>query len=381
MKADRRVTLISFIHIMVRQAHHDIGYCEMKLRDRYCQRNFYFQRTVQFLFFGTIPFVTIAQPNSIKKDNRAAILSISYFIESANNSINSLNGLLKKDNYRNKITTLNNPANSDLGFNLQAEINIALEPILKKAKKTDHKKFKDVIENFLNTPDENGLGVVKKYLPAASVFSCILSVVGSLVITEKNVTREDLDQFTKKIQLYFVQYERLNEINEQFSLQIENLLNKSEEIKEDLKEFLADCIYTMNRSTEKEKLIEKPVEFLVQKYYDPQKIQNWLDKASYSDGGIFPTDAATSVKFLTSSIKKLQREFEEIYNENFRQLNALIASLKTNINNLDQKQLDKTNQEITSLYNDSKQADLINMNIAQVDERMNTVCRIINMGK
>jgi hypothetical protein len=62
-------------------------------------------------------------------------------------------------------------------------------------------------------------------------------------------------------------------------------------------------------------------------------------------------------------------------------LNALIASLKTNINNLDQKQLDKTNQEITSLYNDSKQADLINMNIAQVDERMNTVCRIINMGK
>jgi len=353
----------------------------MKLFRGYCRRKYHIHRTVQFIFFATVPLVIIAQPGASKKDQRAAILSISYFIESANNSINSLNGLLKKDNYRNKITTLNNPANSDLGFNLQAEITIALEPILKKARKTDHKKFHEVIDNFLNAPDENGLGTVKKYLPAASVFSCILSVVGSLVITEKNVTREDLDQFTKKILLYFNQYERLNEINEQFSLQIESLLGKAEEIKEDLKEFLADCIYTMNRSAEKEKLKEKSVEFLVQKYYDPQKIQNWLDTVHYSDSNIFPPDAATSVKFLTSSIKKLQREFEEIYNENFRQLNELIASLKTSINNLDQKQLDKTNQEILTLYNDSKQADLINMNIAQVDERMNTVCRIISIGK
>ena len=62
-------------------------------------------------------------------------------------------------------------------------------------------------------------------------------------------------------------------------------------------------------------------------------------------------------------------------------MNEIIASLKTNINNLDKTQLDKTNQEITSLYNDSKQADLINMNIRQVDEKMNTVCRIIDMGK
>jgi hypothetical protein len=340
-----------------------------------------FQRTIFIAGVAMISFDSFCQTNSLRKEQRAAILSISYFVESANNSINSLNGLLRKDNYRNKITTLNNPANSDLGFNLKTEITNALEPILKKAKKTDHKKFHDVIDNFLNAPEENGLSTVKKYLPAASVFSCILSVVGSLVITEKNVTKEDLDQFTKKIQLYFDQYEKLNEINEQFSVQIENLLEKLEEIKEDMKEFLTDCIYTMNRSLEKEKLKEKPVEFLIQKYYDPQKIQSWLDTTSSSENSIFPYDAATSVKFLTSSIKKLQKEFEDIYNDNFRQVNELIASLKTSINNLDQKQLDKTNQEISSLYDDSKQADLINMNITQVDERMNTVCRIINMGK
>src|SRR5690242_14456504 len=93
----------------------------------------------------TTAFVSTAQNSStIKKDHKPGMLSIAYFIESANNSINSISSLLKKDNYRNKITTLNNPANNELGFSLKAEIMTALKPLLEKARKTDPKKFKDV---------------------------------------------------------------------------------------------------------------------------------------------------------------------------------------------------------------------------------------------
>lgn len=338
-------------------------------------------RTAQIIIFSTIPFVTIAQPNSVKKDSRAGILSIAYYVESANNSINSLNGLLRKDNYRNKITSLNNPANSDLGFNLRSEIMTALKPLLAKAKKTDHKKFNEVIDGLLNTNDETGMNVVQKILPASSIFSTILSLVGNLVITEKGITKSDLDQFTEKMQQFFAQYEKLNEINEQFSVQIQRLLQKTGELKDDLKEFLLDCISMMNRSITKESLKEKTLEALAQKFYDPQKIQAWLDTCGSIEGMIYPADAATTVKFLTSSIKKLQREFENIYEDNYRQLKELIVALKTNITNLDQKQLEKTNIEIERLYIDSRQADVINMNLAQVDERMNTVCKIINMGR
>jgi hypothetical protein len=56
----------------------------------------------------------------------------------------------------------------------------------------------------------------------------------------------------------------------------------------------------------------------------------------------------------------------------------LIASLKNTIPNLDQNQLDKTNAELNRLYTESRQADLINLNISQVDERMNTACGVIN---
>jgi hypothetical protein len=322
-----------------------------------------------------------AQPPVVKNGYKQNVLSIAYFIESANNSVNSLNGLLKKDNYRNKITSLNNPANNELGFSLKNEILNALKPLLAKAKKTDSKKFKDVIENFLSNPEENGIGSVKKYLPALGIFSTVLSLVGNLVIMEKTITQQDLNEFVIKIQQYFVQYEKLNAINEEFAQELQDLLEKSEEAKEELTEFLVECISMMNSRLTKQSLKEMPVESLIQKYYDPQKLQMWFDTAHVSNDKIlYPPDAPTSVKLLTSQIKKLQKEFESVYQENYRQLKELIASLKTAIPNLDQEQIQKTNAELERLYSDSRQADMINLNIMLVDERMNTVCRNINSG-
>jgi hypothetical protein len=330
----------------------------------------------------TISFVTTAQPLPVKKDYKPGILSIAYFIESANNSINSLNSLLKKDNYRNKITTLNNPANNELGFSLKTEILTALDPLMGKTKKTDNKKFKEVIENFLSNPEENGISSVKKYLPALGIFSTVLSLVGNLVIAEKRITREDLNQFIAKIQQYFYQYEKLNVINEQFGQGVQKLLERSEEIKQDLKDFLIECVSTMNKNLATQAISIMTVEAIIQKYYDPQKLQGWLDTARLKpEGTFYPPDAATTAKMLTSGVKKLQKEFETLYYDNYKELKELIASLKNTIPNLDEKQLDKTNSEIEKLYNESRQADVINLNITQVDERMNTVCRIINTNK
>ena len=347
------------------------------------RRKTFYNTAIPFLL-TTISFVSNAQQisnNSLENDKKA-ILSIAYFTESANNSINSLNGLLKKDNYRNKITTLNNPANNELGFSLKTEILEALKPLLDKVRKTDKSKFKEVIENFLNNPEENGIKSVKKYLPALGIFSTVLSLVGNLVIIEKKITQQDLNIFIEKIQQYFTQYEKLNSINMEFTLEVNRLLDKSEEIKSDLKDFLIECITSLDRKTGKDQLKGLPMESLLLKYYDPQKLQQLPDSLSQTvKGPLFPPDAPTSVKILTSGIKKLQKEFETLYSENYKQLKELIGSLKSAIPNLDEKQLDKTNAEIDRLYSESKQADLTNLNISQVDERMNTACRIINNYK
>lgn len=325
----------------------------------------------------TTAFVTKAQP--VKKDLKPGILSVAYFIESANNSLNSLNSLLKKDNYRNKITTLNNPVNNELGFSLKNEIMTALKPLLDKAKKVDGGKFKDVIENFLNNPEDNGIKSVKKYMPSLGIFSTVLSLVGNLVVVERSITKEDLNKFLSKVQQYFGQYERLNEINLQFTEQVEKLLEKSTEVKDDLKEFLVECITTMNKEVSRASLRDVSVEALLQKYYDPQKLQNWLDTVEITnERSLYPPDAPTSVKLIGAGIKRIQKEFETIYNENYAAMKELIASLRTSIPNIDQEQLNKTSKEIDQLYTDSHQADVINLNITQVNERMNIVCSVIN---
>ena len=187
--------------------------------------------TTSFVSFGQVP----------KKDYKQSVLAVAYFIESANNSINSLNGLLKKDNYRNKITTLNNPSNNELGFSLKTEILSAIQPLLDKAKKTNNSKFREVMETLLSNPDENGLSSVKQYLPSPALFSTVLSLVGSLVITERKITKDDLNKFTTRVMQYFSQYERLNVINEQFSQQVQNLLDRIDETRQDLNDFLVSC--------------------------------------------------------------------------------------------------------------------------------------------
>jgi hypothetical protein len=122
-----------------------------------------------------------------------------------------------------------------------------------------------------------------------------------------------------------------------------------------------------------------PVEALIQKYYDPQKLQARLDTMKFKpEMVLFPPDAPTSIKLLTSSIKKLQKEFEQVYSDNYSSLIELLTSLKTTIPNLDENQLETTKTELNKLYTDSRQADLINLNVTQVDERMNRACTIIN---
>lgn len=322
------------------------------------------------------------QSPSVKKDYKPGILSIAYFVESANNSVNSLNSLLKKDNYRNKITTLNNPVNNELGFSLKNEILAALKPLLDKVKKTDGSKFKDVIENFLNNPEDNGIKSVKKFMPSLGIFSTVMSLVGNLVIVEKSITKDDLNKFTAKIQQYFFQYEKLNIINEEFSDQVEKLLDKTEDLKQDIRDFLSDCVINLNKGLNKQALKDLSIESMIQKYYDPQKLQLWMDTATFlPDAILYPPDAPTTAKLITSGIKKLQKEFESIYSQNYSELKELITSIKRSIPGIDQIQLNKTSSELDRLYTDSKQADVINMNINQVDERMNTACHIINTGK
>jgi hypothetical protein len=68
-------------------------------------------------------------------------VATSEFLDAAINSINSFNSLIKKENYRIKIISFNNPTSSDMGFNLENEIQTALKPLLAKPKAPIQQNF------------------------------------------------------------------------------------------------------------------------------------------------------------------------------------------------------------------------------------------------
>ena len=110
-------------------------------------------------------------------------LATSDLLDASINSLNSLNSLIKKENYRNKITAFNNRTTSDLGFSLETEIQNALKPILEKAKNTNTNKSSAIISSLLNNPVKNQLN--KTVFGTTSIFISLISVVGNLAISKK----------------------------------------------------------------------------------------------------------------------------------------------------------------------------------------------------
>jgi len=158
-------------------------------------------------------------------------LYTSNFLDASINSINIFNSLIKKEAYRIKITSFNNPTSSDMGFNLENEIQTALKPLLAKAKNTNTQKFSQVIASLISTPAKTAGTVSKTAAPAINpLFSTLLSLVGNLTIQEKRLTRDDLDSFINATAKYFVQYEKLNGANNLFDQNIERLNQKLSEL-------------------------------------------------------------------------------------------------------------------------------------------------------
>ncbi len=198
------------------------------------------------------------------------------FSDAASNSISALNSLIKKENYRNKISSFNNPTSSDMGFNLQLEINTALKPLLDKAKHVNTNKFMDVVGSLVGNQSKGGL--TKSLIPATSIFSTLTSLVGNLTINEKRITRNDLDSFILNIGRYFGQYEKLHRINQQFDISIDKTDLRLQELQTDLKDYLLDLIIAYNNSLQRNALKQKTTEELLLKYLDETEVEKHINE-------------------------------------------------------------------------------------------------------
>ena len=299
----------------------------------------------------------------------------SDFLDAAINSINTFNSLIKKENYRNKITSFNNPTSSDMGFNLENEIQTALRPLLAKAKTTNVQKFSQVVSALVTTPAK-GLSTVSKIAtPAVNpLFTTLLSLVGNLTIQEKKITRDDLDSFINATQKYFVQYEKLNQANHLFDQNVDRLNQKLSELQFDLKEYMLDMITILYKGVQRNQLKNLNTEELFLKYLDKSKIQEAIEK-NEAEGVTFqyPSDGIKSAKDIAYDLQKLFNEYQKLYTENYQQIRTILNESRTLGKNINVKQVEASLKDLETLYNESKTSDVLALRFTTLFERLKTL--------
>ena len=240
---------------------------------------------------------------SVNQVNRKFV-STTDFLDAAINSLNSFNSMLKKEAYRIKITSFNNPTSSDMGFNLENEIQTALKPLLDKAKNTNTQKFSGIVSSVIESQSKSGIG--KSLSIISPVFPTLISLVGMLTLREKKITREDLDSFINATSKYFLQYEKLNASNTMLEQNIDRLNTKMRDLQFDMKEYILDMIAIFYKTIPRNTIKYISNEELFLKYLDRQKVEELWERENLSETTIhYPSDGIKGAKDLAYNLQKL----------------------------------------------------------------------------
>jgi hypothetical protein len=290
----------------------------------------------------------------------------SLFLDAAISSANSLQALISKESYRNKIVSLNNPTSNELGFSLEMEIQNAMKPLLAKAKKTNTNKFGQVVGSFLNT-GKSGLSL----FPAGNVFTSIVGMAGNLTVQEKAIEQKDLDDFIKSIEKYFNQYERLYQSNLRFNNDIEKLKTRLRLLQSDIKLLIQDLVLALDKSVKRHQLKNISTEELMLRYFDSNKILEQLSKGNNQVQ--YPLDAIKTCKEIANSIQRIYDEYSAIYNSNFKEIRSIISDTKNVSAMVNQIQLNQTLGDVEALYSESKTLDADNLRLKTLFDRLEVV--------
>lgn len=287
------------------------------------------------------------------------------FLDAATGSANSLQSLICKESYRNKIASLNNPASNELGFNLEIEIKNALKPIMDKAKKTDGNKFMQIVGSMIHAGEQKSAVI----FPTGNIFSNILGLVGNLAVKEKSVLKSDVDSFVRHIGIYFAQYERLHYANRNFTEEVKKLKVRLTVLQEDINIQLQDIVLVIDTTQTRELVQESGTEELLLKYFKCGASQSGINYTAIE----FPEDAIKSCKDIAYAIQRIYDEYAAVYENNFEEIKQIIADTRPLSGTINQTQLNETIREIESLYNESKGMDADNLRLKTLFDRLESV--------
>jgi hypothetical protein len=305
---------------------------------------------------------------SIPEKRSSKFMFSGEFIDAAINSFNSFQSLIKKENYRIKVISFNNPSSKELGFSLETEIQAALKPLLSKTRNTDPQKFSGIVSTLFQSPGKTGNSQTS-VLGFNPLLASLISLVGTLVIQEKRITIEDLDSFLSKTSKFFLQYQKLNQANMVFDQDIQKLNSKMLELQFDIKEYMVDLVTIINNDLTRSQLKPLNAEELYLNYMQGRSFEKLVNFPTilYLE---YPSDGIKNAKEIAYSLQKLFNDYQKIYSENYQQIRSILQESRSFGSTVNLKQVDSSLKELEELYNESRQSDVMGLRLNTLFERL-----------
>ncbi|MCU0449187.1 MAG: hypothetical protein MUC97_04970 [Bernardetiaceae bacterium] len=158
-----------------------------------------------------------------------------------NQRLNILEAINQIEDYQALIINLNNPANEDLGFSYNKKVNLLMDQYIAANTGRDRSKIltaaKVVLENPLVSTVAGPVGA-----PILGVSNALLSFATTLFVNRKDVPEENLVKFRDEVNKYTQYYVRLNELNRNFSVNLNNYQLQTANLQTKLKEFVVQNV-------------------------------------------------------------------------------------------------------------------------------------------
>jgi len=263
----------------------------------------------------------ISSQNFYERNRESTVRSAS-FMESVNGALNALEFSVSSLDYSNSIFELNNPTNTDLGFNLEKVIlKIVDEKIIKgKFQKKGGSKLRSIISSILNNPLVNNpiTKAIVSTVPAISSITSIFNIVNSVAVTEDDIDTSDLTAFTKELQRYTAHYEALSKASRDLDFNLNNLKLKSESVRKlainFVKEHIND-VYTQQNAPSSEGM---DMNNMVRKHYNYISVLEYIKQVERQNNNnydflskrfVFPMVSRSKASFIAEEVEKLYNEY------------------------------------------------------------------------
>jgi hypothetical protein len=148
-----------------------------------------------------------------------------------------------------------------------------------------------------------------------------------------------------------------------------------QELEFDIREYMTDLIVVLHKNVSRTSLKEKTLEELHLKYLDIFAIEStMMHEADRGGSGLyFPSDAIKGAKEITYDLQKLFNDYHKTYGENYQEIKNILLQTRALGQNVNLKQVDQSVTELELLYTESRQADILNLRLNTLLERLKSL--------